>query len=484
MFVFEAINHYKSLGLESTATLSQIKSAYRGIARKCHPDTVGDDSRREEFDQALKAYEVLSNPMLRVAYDRTNGYESNSFDNFGSYFGFQPSWYPQSERVRVDVPSPETMVFEGVSVGVVYSHTHFSSTGLRADLYVQFDSAHRLTAFPVVLDNRLSDLHVMYRGVDLFQLYEYGRVPFVDLMSHNLNSHHIYLLKIDHRHEQIETLSGYSEECELLRSLGLPCDKLDTLMSRARNFTSEWRFYSIDKSVAAVAAVRNELQFLQSFKNVEQLFADRLMSGEMRHQHMSQIAEAIAAAEQCHIRSGGFSDLLDEAALYDHYLKRVKGLTTVDDVRAADLQIPIDEIVLSEADMEELGGTAPAKISLRNRKGKEIEHDVNYGYHVINGERTAVGVIHIGKAIYDCYSYEYAKDCGLPVLPHGIQLFLVVVESASGRMLGQGLNDKSLLTAVEKTVDSLKRSKIVDSMSMAMYAAERMPPPPWFRGKR
>ncbi len=62
-------NYYIILGIESDATQEQIKSAYREQAKKLHPDHYGEDSA--PFRELQQAYEVLSDPEQRQAYDQT-----------------------------------------------------------------------------------------------------------------------------------------------------------------------------------------------------------------------------------------------------------------------------------------------------------------------------------------------------------------------------------------------------------------------------
>lgn len=53
-------DHYKTLGIEKTASLDEIKKAYRKLAMKYHPDRTDGD--QEKFQQIKHAYEILSDP--------------------------------------------------------------------------------------------------------------------------------------------------------------------------------------------------------------------------------------------------------------------------------------------------------------------------------------------------------------------------------------------------------------------------------------
>ncbi len=77
-------NYYKVLGINHNATKTEIKNAYRSLAKEVHPDRVKQnhsndmahknaDNKADDFDYAMveinKAYEVLSDEMLRKKYD-------------------------------------------------------------------------------------------------------------------------------------------------------------------------------------------------------------------------------------------------------------------------------------------------------------------------------------------------------------------------------------------------------------------------------
>ncbi|ARU55561.1 chaperone Hsp40 [Oleiphilus messinensis] len=64
-------DYYEILGLAKTAEAKEIKQAYRKLAMKYHPDRNSDDPEAEDkFKEATEAYEVLSTPEKREAYDR------------------------------------------------------------------------------------------------------------------------------------------------------------------------------------------------------------------------------------------------------------------------------------------------------------------------------------------------------------------------------------------------------------------------------
>ena len=61
-------NYYKELGLKQNATRNEIKSAYRLLAKKYHPDTGGDN---EKFLSLQLAWETLNDPHKKAIHDKS-----------------------------------------------------------------------------------------------------------------------------------------------------------------------------------------------------------------------------------------------------------------------------------------------------------------------------------------------------------------------------------------------------------------------------
>jgi curved DNA-binding protein len=124
-------DYYETLGVSKTASADDIKSAFRKLARKHHPDLAKDKKAAEEkFKEINEAYEVLSDPEKRKKYDE---YGSN-WQHSGNGFQGAPgggSGYGSGG-------------FGGGSAGG--SDFHFGGTGY-SDFFEQFFGTRRGRGF-------------------------------------------------------------------------------------------------------------------------------------------------------------------------------------------------------------------------------------------------------------------------------------------------------------------------------------------------
>src|SRR4051794_4472273 len=82
---------YEVLGVSRDADDSEIKKAFRRLARQLHPDVNSAETAEEDFKEAAEAYEILSDPERKATYDRygfeglrSGGYAPPDFSGFGS----------------------------------------------------------------------------------------------------------------------------------------------------------------------------------------------------------------------------------------------------------------------------------------------------------------------------------------------------------------------------------------------------------------
>jgi len=140
-------DYYKTLGISREANADEIKSAYRSLAKKWHPDVFATDSEekkkeaKEKFTEIQHAYSVLSNPEKKALYDQYGSEEgpqmssSGSAGFGGSGFGFgdifsdlfnvfsggdsrSRSSGPSRQRSGEDIELQLTLTFEEACFGV------------------------------------------------------------------------------------------------------------------------------------------------------------------------------------------------------------------------------------------------------------------------------------------------------------------------------------------------------------------------------
>jgi curved DNA-binding protein len=98
-------DYYQILGLERAAAAEQVKTAYRRLARKYHPDVSKEKNAEERFKEVQEAYEVLKDPQKRAAYDQLgsewkSGQQFRPPPDWGSGFEFSGGPEPGARRQR------------------------------------------------------------------------------------------------------------------------------------------------------------------------------------------------------------------------------------------------------------------------------------------------------------------------------------------------------------------------------------------------
>jgi DnaJ-class molecular chaperone len=130
-------DYYETLGVGRDASATEVKSAFRKLARELHPDVNAHDPEAEEkFKAAAEAYEVLSDPAQRQTYDRFghDGLRGGGFPGggagfssveeifqavFGGAFGFDARRGPmrgQDLMHAVEISAPQAMLGATVKI--------------------------------------------------------------------------------------------------------------------------------------------------------------------------------------------------------------------------------------------------------------------------------------------------------------------------------------------------------------------------------
>jgi molecular chaperone DnaJ len=127
-------DYYELLGVSRGASAEEIKKAYRKLALKFHPDrNAGDASAGERFKEISEAYDVLSDPEKRRAYDAyghegLRGQATRDFSNFEDIFS-----------AFGDVFGSESVFGDFFGVGRRRGPAH--GTSLRVEMEIPFEEA-------------------------------------------------------------------------------------------------------------------------------------------------------------------------------------------------------------------------------------------------------------------------------------------------------------------------------------------------------
>jgi curved DNA-binding protein len=138
-------DYYKILGVEPDADLKAIKTAYRKLARKYHPDVSEDKDAEAKFKDVAEAYAALKEPEKRAEYDELRKYGGQHGQNFTPPPGWQPSG---------DHAGDFSDFFESIfGAGGV----HGGPRGAQRETQFSFRGQDIETELPIFLEETLSD---------------------------------------------------------------------------------------------------------------------------------------------------------------------------------------------------------------------------------------------------------------------------------------------------------------------------------------
>lgn len=147
----EFIDYYAVLGVDSEADDKTIKTAYRKLARKYHPDLSKLADTEEKFKQVAQAYEVLHSADKRAEYDalcdaRKNGFDARSHQPDA---GFSTGNYARGDRDFAD--------FFNSIFGEANSRSHYQQENRHEDIN-QKKGADVEMEWPIMLEDTLANV--------------------------------------------------------------------------------------------------------------------------------------------------------------------------------------------------------------------------------------------------------------------------------------------------------------------------------------
>lgn len=143
------VDYYKILGVDKTATAKDIKSAYRKLARKYHPDLNPNDSAaKSNFQQINEANEVLSDPEKRKKFDQygQDWKHADEFDKQKQYQGSETGTRGQrfsGTQSGGDFSDFFESLFGGSAGGGRSRQSKYRGEDFNAELHLELSDAYK-----------------------------------------------------------------------------------------------------------------------------------------------------------------------------------------------------------------------------------------------------------------------------------------------------------------------------------------------------
>ena len=122
--------HYETLGVKPDVGMAELKTAFRVLAKKWHPDVSRELTATDKFKEISLAYEILSDPTKRAQYDFSlrrpeqpqNDLVSTVFSDFEDMFKSKPKRKKKKKHptAHVEIDEIPDDVMEDDSAGGIF----------------------------------------------------------------------------------------------------------------------------------------------------------------------------------------------------------------------------------------------------------------------------------------------------------------------------------------------------------------------------
>lgn len=245
--------------------------------------------------------------------------------------------------------------------------------------------------------------------------------------------HSWHLLEYEVReHEQGVLLDGFENQlkaltaaCEELEEKGYSTAVLSSRIDTARdlvNLFGGWReTITPERIMAALAACENERELVQT--DPAWVLLRDILSGNVWHRHHYENQAVIGQTAVLAIRSGGQIEALTPEWVGGYYADCLYGVDKLSAAQQVDLRFRLEDFVPSDPDTSQF---APEHLVLTDRRGEAKRFPLEYEYAEVDGKPVPAGRATVPRSVYEAHVRRH----GLPTLPHGIQLYLILtVES-------------------------------------------------------